>query len=142
MKKTMWVFLLMTMCSAFLFSVAIGNTSEVKDDLQDRINLSREGGTTRGASAMSSTFGVQPAEPVVEAINSQSIISISVHNYRGGALVEIIGPREVRQSYIEVYDMGFDVVSLSGLRAGQYTIRITLGSEVYTGTFKIASYGR
>ncbi|WP_148038956.1 hypothetical protein [Proteiniphilum sp. X52] len=136
MKKTMGVFFLITMCSAFLFSVS------AQSQLSDRINLSREGGTTRSASAMSSTLGVQPAEPVVEAFNSQSVISISVQNYRGGAWVEIIGPREVRQSYIEVYDMGFGVVNLSGLRAGQYTIRITLGSEVYTGTFKKASYGR
>ena len=136
MKKTMGVFLLITMCSAFLFSVS------AQSQLADRIALGREGGTTRGANAMSSTLGVQPAEPVVEAFNSQSVISISVQNYRGGAWVEIIGPREVRQSYIEVYDMGFGVVNLSGLRAGQYTLRVTLGSEVYTGTFKKGSYGR
>ncbi|SFS47752.1 hypothetical protein SAMN05216365_1087 [Porphyromonadaceae bacterium NLAE-zl-C104] len=136
MKKTMWVFLFMTMCSAFLFSVS------AQSETADRIELGRLGGTTRSASAMSSTLGVQPAEPVVEAFNSQSVISISVQNYRGGAWVEIIGPREARQSYIEVYDMGFGVVNLSNLRAGQYTIRITLGTEVYTGTFKKESYGR
>lgn len=136
MKKTMWVFLFMTVCSTFLFTVS------AQSQLADRINLSREGGTTRGASAMNQSYGVQAVTPIVEAYNSQQVISISVQNYRGGAWVEIIGPREVKQSYIEVYDMGFDVVNLSGLRAGQYTIRITLGTEVYTGTFKKESYGR
>ena len=136
MKKTMWAFFFMTMCSAFLFSVS------AQSETADRIELGRLGGTTRGASAMGSTFDVQPASPIVEAYNSQEVISISVQNYRGGAWVEIIGPREVKQSYIEVYDMGFGVVNLSGLRAGQYTLRITLDSEVYSGTFKIESYGR
>ncbi|WP_298649996.1 hypothetical protein [uncultured Proteiniphilum sp.] len=142
MKKTVWVLFLMTMCSGLLFSASIDNANEVKDDVQDRIALGRLGGTTRGANAMSSTFSVQSVEPVVEAYNSQNVISISVQNYRGGAWVEIIGPREAKQSYFEVYDMGFEVVNLSGLRAGEYTIRITLGSEVYTGTFKKVLYGR
>lgn len=137
MKKTMWAFFFMTMCSAFLISVS------AQSQQSDRIELGRLGGTTRIASATENqSYGNQSAELVVEAYNSQDVITISVENYRGSALVEIIGPREVRQSYIEVYDMGFDVVNLSGLRAGQYTIRITLGSEVYTGTFKKASYGR
>lgn len=133
MKKSM-VFLFMTVCSAFLFSVSA-------DQLSDKIELSRLGGTTRGAMA-TNNLGEQFAVPVVEAYNLQNVISISVQNYRGGAWVEIVGPREVRQSYIEVYDMGFGVANLSGLRAGTYTIRVTLGSEVFTGTFKIASYGR
>ncbi|OJV86106.1 MAG: hypothetical protein BGO34_19625 [Bacteroidia bacterium 44-10] len=119
------------MCSAISFSLSAQNQT------QDKIELSRIGGTTRGAMATNNL-----GEPIVEAYNSESIISISVQNYRGGAWVEIVGPREVRQSYIEVYDMGFGVANLSGLRAGTYTIRITLGSEVFTGTFKIASYGR
>lgn len=127
MKKTMWALFFMAVCSLFL------SPASADSQLSDKIELSRLGGTTRSQGAM---------EPVVEAYNSQSVISISVQNYRGGAWVEIIGPREVRQSYMEVYDMGFDVVNLTGLRSGQYTIRITLGSEVYTGTFKKASYGR
>ncbi|WP_352423789.1 hypothetical protein [Proteiniphilum sp.] len=133
MRKSM-VFLFMTVCSAFLFSVSA-------DQLSDKIELGRLGGTTRGAMA-ANNLGEQLAVPVVEAYNLQNVISISVQNYRGGAWVEIVGPREVRQSYIEVYDMGFGVANLSGLRAGTYTIRVTLGSEVFTGTFKIASYGR
>lgn len=140
MKKTMCVLLLTTLCSAFIFSVS------AQSELQDRIELGRLGGTTRlaaaNANSMSRTFAIQSAEPVVEAYNNQNVVSISVQNYRGGALVEIIGPRESRQSYIDVYDMGFDVVNLSGLRSGNYTIRITMGSAVYEGKFRVRSYGR
>ncbi len=50
MKKTLMAFLLFTVCSALLFPAVITGTGEVKDDLQDKINLSREGGTTRIAS--------------------------------------------------------------------------------------------
>lgn len=133
MKKTLWVFFLMTICSAFTFSV-------FSDDFADRIDLSREGGTTRGAGI--DQTGEQGAGTIVEAINLQQVVTVSVQNYRGGVSIEIVGPRGVRQSYTEVYDSGSDVVDLSGLRAGQYTIRITLGSEVYTGKFKKDSYGR
>ncbi|WP_294082322.1 hypothetical protein [Proteiniphilum sp. UBA5384] len=128
----MWAYFIMAVCSTLLFS----------SELSDRINLSRLGGTTRGASESTQSYDNPAMEPVVEAYNLQNAVSISVQNYRGSALVEIIGPREVRQSFIEVYDMGFDMVDLSGLRAGNYTIRITLGSAVYTGTLKIATYGR
>lgn len=136
MKKAVFTFFFMAVCSAFLFSVS------AQSHLSDRIELSRLGGTTRSAGAMNRAMGVQPSQPIVEATNDQNVISISVQNYRGGVWVEVIGPREVRQNYIEVYDMGFGVVNLSGLRAGQYTIRITLGSEVYTGKFRKGSYGR
>lgn len=134
MKKSMLV-LFMTVSCAFLFSVTA-------DQLSDKIELGRLGGTTRVASAtVNNVSGLQFA-PIVEAFNAQNVISLSVQNYRGGVWVEVIAPREVRQSYIEVYDMGFGVVNLAGLRAGQYTLRITVGSEIYTGTFKVASYGR
>ncbi|SEA02789.1 hypothetical protein SAMN05216331_1158 [Porphyromonadaceae bacterium KH3R12] len=136
MKKTMWVFLLVTVCSVISFSLS------AQSQTADKIELSRLGGTTRLASADNNSYGKLSTSPVVEAVNAQDVISISVQNYRGGAWVEIIGPREARQSYIEVYDMGFGVVNLSNLRAGQYTIRITLGSEVYTGTFRKGAYGR
>ena len=143
MKKTMWVFLFMTMCSGFLFSSSIQKSNDIKGDIQDKIELSREGGTTRGASSTYSRgMEVPTATPIVEAFNAQEVLTLSIQNYRGGAWVEISGPREVKQSYVEVYDMGFDVVSLAGLRAGKYTIKITLGSEVFTGTFKIQSHGR
>ncbi len=89
-------------------------------------------------------FGAQSVqvEPEVEAYISENVVSISVQNYRGSALVEIIGTRGGKQNFFEVYDMGFEVVSLAGMRAGEYTIRITLGTEVFEGTFKKGLYGR
>ncbi len=134
MKKIIWLFLI-AICSVSQFSAS----AQTNTTLSDKIDLSRLGGTTRSAS---SSYGIRPAAPIVEAFNAQNVISLSVQNYRGGVWVEVIAPREIRQSYIEVYDMGFGVVNLAGLRAGQYTLRITVGSEIYTGTFKIASYGR
>lgn len=137
MKKIVWVFLFMV-CSTLMLQLFGRST------LSDKINLSREGGTTRTASvqSMGTSAEAKGVEPIIEAFISQNVISLSVQNYRGGAWVEIIGPREVKQSYIEVYDMGFEVVDLSSLRAGEYTIRIRLGSEVYSGTFKKGTNGR
>jgi len=92
MKRTIFSLLLIAMSSAFVFSSTGRN--EVKDDIQDRIELGREGGTTRIASA-SRMFSIQSvaAEPVVEAFNYRNVITISVQNYRGTALVEIIGKK-------------------------------------------------
>ena len=144
MKKAALALFIMCVCSAFVFSSTIENTNEVKDDLQDKIALSRLGGTTRGAAAQNRMFGAQSVqvEPEVEAYISENVVSISVQNYRGSALVEIIGTRGGKQNFFEVYDMGFEVVSLAGMRAGEYTIRITLGTEVFEGTFKKGLYGR
>ncbi len=143
MKKTLMSLLLFTVCSALLFPAVITGTGEVKDDLQDKIALSREGGTTRITSTdgmISSLSTSQPA--VVEAHSSNNLVTVSIENYRGGAWVEIIGEGGAKQSYVEVYDMGFDVITLTGLMAGEYIIRITLGTEIYSGTFKKGQYGR
>ena len=141
MKRTIFSLLLITVCSTLVFPSNINN--EVKDDIEDRIALGREGGTTRIASA-SRMFSMQavPVEPEVEAYNYRNVVTISVQNYRGGAWVEITGSRGAKQSYFEVYDMGFEAIGLNGLPAGEYTIRITLGSEVFTGTFKKGQHGR
>ncbi len=139
MKRTIFSLLLISACSTFVFSSNIENA--VLDDLEDRIELGREGGTTRIASRMFSMQAVT-VEPVVEAYNYRNVVTIYVENYRGSALVEITGSRGAKQSYFEVYDMGFEAVSLNGLPAGEYTIRITLGSEVFTGTFKKGQHGR
>jgi hypothetical protein len=140
MKKTFFSLLLITVCSTLVFPS--NNKNEVKDDLSDRIELGREGGTTRITSTYS-MFSMQavPVEPEVEAYNYRNVVTISVQNYRGGAWVEITGSKGAKQSYFEVYDMGFEAVSLNGLPAGEYTIRITLGSEVFTGTFKKGQHG-
>ncbi len=125
----------MMMAGVLLFSVS------AQSIIEDRIELGREGGTTR---AQSRTFSMQTlqAEPVVEAFISENAVSVSVQNYRGSALVEVIGSRGAKQAFIQVYDMGFDVISLAGMRAGEYTIRVTLGTEVFTGTFNKGMNGR
>lgn len=140
MKRTFFSFFLIAISCTMVFSSTINN--DVKDDLEDRIALSREGGTTRIASA-SRMFSMQsaPVEPIVEANNFRNVVTISVQNYRGGAWVEITGRRGAKQSYFEVYDMGFEAIGLNGLPAGEYTIRITLGTEVFTGTFKKGKNG-
>lgn len=136
MKKTA-VTLLAMMFGVFLFSLS------AQSQLEDKIELSREGGTTRIASAgRMNTMLANQVVPEVEAYSSQNAVTISVQNYRGNALVEIIGGRGGKQAFFQVYDMGFEVVDLSGLRAGEYTIRVTMGSEVFTGKFKKGMYGR
>lgn len=141
MKRTIFSFLLITVCSTLVFPSTIKNV--VKDDLEDKIELSRQGGTTRIASAdrMYSMQAVS-VEPEVEAYNYRNVVTISVQNYRGSALVEIIGNKGAKQTFFEVYDMGFEAVNLNGLPAGEYTIRITLGSDVFTGTFNKGQHGR
>ena len=133
MKRVMFTFLLIAVCSALVYSSTVRN--ETKDDLEDKIELSRDGGTTRVASA-NRTFSIQAVtvEPVVEAYNHGNVVTISVQNYRGSALVEIIGSRGAKQSFFEVYHMGFEAIPLNGIPAGEYTLRITLGTEVFIGT--------
>jgi len=140
MKKTIFTLLLTALCSTLIYASTVRN--EVKDDIQDKIELSRDGGTTRIAST-SSMFTMQAVavEPVVEAYNYRNVVTISVQNYRGSALVEIIGSKGAKQSFFEVYDMGFEAIPLNGIPAGEYTLRITLGTEVFTGTFNKGKNG-
>lgn len=135
MKKLMWTLFFVTLCSTQVFSLSINGTNKVQDDLEDKIELSRQGGTTRVAEMSTlRTMSVTSTETVV-AYKIGNAIAISLENYRGGAWIEIIGAGGSRRSYFEVYDMGFDVLHLTGLSAGSYTVRITLDSAVYSGTF-------
>ena len=81
-------------------------------------------------------------EPQVEAYNLNNSIQISVQNYRGPVWVEIYGERGSKHANFEVYDMGFDVIRLSGIPAGEYNIRITVGSNVFSGTIYKGGNGR
>lgn len=139
MKKTFFALLLIVVSTTLLIPVS----ALAQDPIQDRIELGREGGTTRITSAdrMYSMQAVS-VEPEVEAYNYRNVVTISVQNYRGSALVEIIGNKGAKQTFFEVYDMGFEAVNLNGLPAGEYTIRITLGSDVFTGTFNKGQHGR
>src|SRR5690554_3545007 len=100
MKKLMFVLLLMIVGSALLFQVS------AQDPVEDRIELGREGGTTRVAS-VNSIMSISPIsiDPVmVEAFSSRNVVTVSVENYRGGAWIEITGEGGARHSYFEVFD--------------------------------------
>ena len=142
MKKAGLVLLLTVVCSALAIPANLHNSNRMHDDLEDRIELSREGGTTRIASNRTLNMQSLKVEPVVEAYNTPSSVQISVQNYTGPVLVEIYGGRGVIQSTFEVYEVGFDEIILSGLRAGQYDISITVGSDVYTGVINKGGNGR
>ena len=38
--------------------------------------------------------------------------------------------------------MGFEVIKLSGLGAGEYNVRVKVGSEVFTGKLNKGEYGK
>jgi hypothetical protein len=142
MKKTSLMLFLMTVCTVLVFPATIENSNKVHDDWEDHVALSKEGGTTRVAR---STFGIQSfaiaVEPVVEAQMGNNMVTVSVQNYRGTAIVEIYGDKGSKVHFFEVYDMGMDVISLSGLGAGEYRIRLTLGDSIYSGTIYKGKYG-
>lgn len=146
MKKTLMALFVFAVAGALLFPT----TAVAQDPVEDKIALSREGGTTRIAGngndrIMSmNTFSIQSvqATPEVEAFSSNDIVQITVQNYRGPAWVEIYGMEGAKHSSFEVYDMGFNVVNLSGLGDDQYKIRITLGSEVFSGTINKGRNGK
>ena len=142
MKKAGLLLLLSVVCSALVISANLSNSGKVQDDLQDKIELAKEGGTTRVASR--SVFSLQSieVEPVVEAYNYNNSIHISVQNYRGPVWVEIYSGRGAKHANFDVYDMGFDVISLSGITAGEYNIRITVGSNVYSGIINKGGNGK
>jgi len=103
MKRTTFSLLLIATCAALLFPF----TALAQDPVEDRIELGREGGTTRIAST-SSLYSLQTVAvvPEVEAYNYRNVITISVQNYRGSALVEITGSKGAKQTFFEVYDIG------------------------------------
>lgn len=142
MRKTLMTLLIIAVSGAFLFPT----TAHAQDPVQDKIELSREGGTTRiaGNDRMMGMFGLQstPVAAEVEVFSSNNMVQISVQNYRGPVWVEIQGMRGAKHSSFETFDMGFNAISLSGLGAGEYKIRVTLGTEVFTGTLYKGQYGK
>ena len=141
MKKVGLITLLFVVCSALVIPANLNNNNKVQDDWEDKIELGRQGGTTRIASQR--TFSMQSVaiEPIVDAYSSKNVLQISVQNYRGPVWVEIYGVKGAKCSTFEIYGMGFEVVSLSGLGAGEYNVRITIGSDIFTGKFKKGKYG-
>jgi hypothetical protein len=148
MKKVS-ALILMIVCSLLVIPANINNESHnrAQDDWQDRVELSRQGGTTRVA--RQSTFSIQSrvapqpvAEPIVEVYSSNNELQVLVQNYSGLVWVEVYGSRGAKQASFQIYDTGFEVIELSGLGAGEYNVRITVGSDVFTGKFKKGQYGK
>ena len=141
MKKVAIISLLFVVSSALAIPANLNNNNKLNDDWEDKIELGRQGGTTRVAKQ--STFNMQSvaAEPKVEVYSSDNVLQISVQNYRGPVWVEIYGDNGAKQSTFEVYDMGFEVIGLSGLGASEYNVRITVGSSVFNGKINKEVYG-
>ncbi len=119
-------------CSTLFFSSnTLAETNKVNDDL-DHIALSRIGGTTRGVT------GVE----VTATTDGKTAVAISVTDFTGTAVVQIIGGRTSAQYYFDVNEMGYEVINIGTLRAATYTIRIILDNEVYEGTFTKEAVGR
>ena len=142
MKKTGFVLFLMTVCIALAFPSNIQNENRVQDDWEDIVDISREGGTTRIARQ---SFGVQSfmatVEPAVVVYSGKNEVTVTVENYTGPVFVEIYGSQGAKTSFFDVFDNGVGIVSLSGLGADEYNIRITLGDITYKGTFNKGKYG-
>jgi hypothetical protein len=112
-------------CSTLFFSSnTLAETTKV-NDLQDHIALSRSGGTTRGVT------GVE----VTATTDGKTGVAISVTDFTGTAVVQIIGGRTSAQYSFYVNEMGYEVINIGTVREATYTIRIILDNEVFEGTF-------
>lgn len=143
MKKVS-ALILMLVCSLLVIPANINNESNnrAQNDWQDIVELSRQGGTTRVARQGMFSIQSRVVEPVVEAYSSNNELQVLVQNFSGPVLVEIYGARGAKQASFQIYGTGFEVISLSGLGAGKYNVRITVGSDVYTGNLNKGLYGK
>ena len=143
MKKVS-ALILMLVCSLLVIPANLNNGSNNKtqDDWQDKIEISREGGTTRVARQGMFSIQSKVSEPVIQAYSSKNELQVIVQNYNGPVWVEIYGAKGAKQASFDIYDNGFEVIKLSDLGAGEYNLRITVGSEVFTGVLKKGQYGK
>lgn len=123
--KTRFFYMMALICSTLFFSSnTLAETNKVNDD-RDHIALSRIGGTTRGVT------GVE----VTATTDGKTAVAISVTDFTGTAVVQIIGGRTSAQYSFYVNEMGYEVINIGTLREATYTIRIILDNEVFEGTF-------
>jgi len=135
MKKLVFASFLFFLCQGMTFQAS------AQDPVQDKIELSRQGGTTRAAGNSSmmvmSESPVSSAPVTVDAYVMGDVVSVAVQNFRGGAWIEVVGEGGSRQSFFQVFDMGFEVLNLSGLADGNYTIRVIQDdATIFSGKFK------
>ncbi len=128
-RKTFLVFI--SLCSVVIMSSFVTLSSNEVNSEQDKIALSRQGGTTRSLDLI-----------VDGSTDHQTNVTVSLMNYTGTAIVQIIGGRTNAQYYFDVNEIGYDVISIGTLRAATYTIRIILDDVIYEGTFVKESTGR
>jgi hypothetical protein len=123
--KTKFFYTMALICSTLFFSsFAVTETNKVNDQ-SEHIGLSRIGGTTRGVT------GVE----VAATTDGKTTVAISVTDFTGTAVVQIIGGRTSAQYSFYVNEMGYEVINIGTLREATYTIRIILDNEVFEGTF-------
>ncbi len=130
--KTRFFYMMALVCSTLFFSSFTVTENNKVNDQQDKIVLSKIGGTTRGVT------GVE----VAATTDGKTTVAISVVDFTGTAVVQIIGGRTSAQYYFDVNEMGYEVINIGTLRAATYTIRIILDNEVYEGTFTKEAVGR
>lgn len=135
MKKLLFASFLFLLCQGLFFQ------AKAQDPVEDKIELSRQGGTTRAVPTNSATMmtssTLMSAPSTVDAYVMGDVVSVAVQNFRGGAWIEVVGAGGSRQSFFQVFDMGFEVINISGLKKGNYTIRVIQDdATIFTGKFK------
>lgn len=130
MKKNLFLLVSFLFVSLVFSSFEVDDAKKINSEA-DRISVKRIGGTTRSADAV-----------LVEAFADRNTLTVSIENYTGNAVVQVTGGRSSRQYTFEVYEAGAEIFDISSLRSGTYTVRITLNSGVYEGSFEKALYGR
>lgn len=128
-RKSFLVFI--SLCSVVMMSSFVTLSSNEVNSEQDKIILSKQGGTTRSLDLI-----------VDGSTDHKTNVTVSLMNYTGTAIVQIIGGRTNAQYYFDVNEIGYDVISIGTLRAATYTIRIILDDVIYEGTFVKDSTGR
>lgn len=123
--KTRFFYMMALVCSTLFFSSFTVTENNKVNDQQDKIVLSKIGGTTRGVT------GVE----VAATTDGKTTVAISVVDFTGTAVVQIIGGRTSAQYSFYVNEMGYEVINIGTLREATYTIRIILDNEVFEGTF-------
>lgn len=129
-RKIFLVFL--SFCSIALMSSFVTLNSNEINSQQDKILLSRSGGTTRSATNIE----------IDASTDHKTNVTVSVMNYSGTVVVQIVGGRTNAQYYLDVNEMAYEVISIGTWRPGTYTLRIIAGTEIYEGPFEIVASGR
>ncbi len=91
---------------------------------KEKIKLEKHDSSTRSAT-----------NTLVEAYADDYIVSVSVENYTGDIYVQVYGAGGAAQTVFSCYNNGTDMLDISSLPAGTYTLSITLNNTTYTGTF-------